>query len=169
MTNLHRITAAAALVCAAAATGALAGPGGHGAARPTSGRSALAIAEVDPVDPNAKGRVDFKYFPGDVERERAERSWLRFRIRHLDKDGAYTVWADDPLDLVDGVVEVPDGAGGTLTLTMNGGGNLNFRLDSKDGAAMPFGRTLAELAGRAVEIRNAEGAVVLAGTFPAID
>lgn len=169
MTNLHRITAAAALACAVAATGAIAGPGGNSAARPTKGRSELATAEVDPVDPNAKGRVDFKYFPGDVEKERAERSWLRFRIRHLDKDGAYTVYADDPLDAVDGVVPVPDPAGGTLTLTMNGGGNLNFRLDTKDGATMPFGRTLAELAGMAVEIRNADDVVVLAGTFPALD
>ena len=165
MTNLTRITAAAALVCAAAATSAIAKPG----ARPIAGRSTLAVAEVDPIDPNAKGRVDFKHFPGDVERERAERNWLRFRLRHLDKSGVYTLWADDPLDLVDGLVVVPDGAGGDFTLTMNGGGNLNFRLDSKEGATMPFGRTLAELAGAAMEIRDANGATVLAGTFPTLD
>jgi hypothetical protein len=170
MRNLTRFTAAVALVGAAAATSALALPGGgNGAAHPTRGRSALAIPDVDPPDANAVGRIDFKYFPGDVEKERVERSWIRFRLRHLDKSGAYTVFADDPLDAVDGVVAVPDGLGGTLTLTMNGGGNLNFRLDSKEGAAMPFGHTLAELAGAAVEIHDVNGAVVLAGTFPTLE
>jgi hypothetical protein len=168
MRNLTRLTAAAALVCAAAATSAVAKPG-NGAARPSSGRSTLAVAEVDPIDPNAKGRVDVKHFPGDVERERAERNWLRFRLRHLDKSGVYTLWMNDPLDAEDVLVVVPDGAGGDFTLTMNGGGNLNFRLDSKEGAAMPFGRTLAELAGAALELRDANGATVLAGTFPTLD
>ena len=170
MLHLNRLAAAVALVGAAAATSALAVPGGgNDAARPAKGRSALAIPEVDAPDANAVGRVDFKHYPGDVEKEREERSWIRFRLRHLDKDGAYTLYADDPLDAVDSVVAVPDGLGGTFTITMNGGGNRNLRLDSKEGATMPFGRTLAELAGAAVEIHDANGAIVLAGTFPTFD
>jgi len=127
------------------------------------GRPARARADLvnTAVDEDASGRVDVRHFPG-VGR-RTERSWLRFKLRHLDAGATYTLWMDDPsttedLSLVDTGV----------TLTANDDGADNLRIDTKHGGTLPFGGTLATLAGMTFEIRNGDGVAVLSGAVPAV-
>jgi len=125
------------------------------------------LAAPDPApDDNAVGNVSVKHF--DAIGERPERSWIRVRARHLDRKTEYQLWMDDPSSEGDATT-VQFG-----TFTTNGGGNVNFRLDTKAHGrehvsdSLPFGSTIDGLAGMAFEIRNGDGAVVLAGTFPDI-
>jgi hypothetical protein len=149
----HVAAAAAALLVSAAASAVLAAPAG----KPSSAKGPLAIPVAGP-DADARGTIDWKFFPANGDR--AERSWLRLRLGRLDGT-AYTVWIDDPAtpetDLVDA----------TWALTAHGRGNLNDRLDTKAAETLPFGATLATLAGQAIEIRDVNGVAVLAGSIPA--
>jgi hypothetical protein len=134
---------------------------GHGGAagRPKKAHVILTNTEADA---NAKGRIDVKYFP--LNGDRAERSWIRLRTRRLEGGATYTLWMDDPsTDLDPTVVQVPD-----VSITMRPRGQVNFRIDTAEGGTLPFGSTLALLAGNAVELRDVNGVAVLTGVFPTL-
>jgi hypothetical protein len=161
-----------ALAVAAFGASASAGPGrghggggGHARGKPTKGRSALVVPE-GAADADAKCVVDAKFFPA-VGR-RAERSWLRFKMRKLDADATFTVWIDDPADDEtngNALVQLVT----TDALVAGGRGGVNLMLDTKHEATLPFGAALADLAGRAVEVRDSAGTTtVLAGTLPTL-
>ena len=153
----HRIAfgaaLAASLAVAAASTDAQAGKG-----RP--GRASAQLVNTA-VDDDASGRVDVKHFPAVGRRQ--ERSWLRFKLRHLADDATYTLWMDDPSTAEDTSL-VDTG----ITLTTNDRGGDNHRIDTKHGGTLPFGGTLATLAGMNFEIRNGDGDAVLTGSVPAV-
>jgi hypothetical protein len=153
------------LAAALAASLALAAPAsagnGHGGstARP---EHALVVMTNTGVDANATGRMDVKHFP--AVGTRAERSWMRLRMRHLDRGATYTLWMDDPsTDTDPTLVQVTD-----VSIVTKGNGNVNFRIDTETGATLPFGSTLALLAGKAFEVRDAGGNAVLSGTVPTL-
>ena len=153
---------AAAVATIAAASAAEAKPGnGHGGGK---GRPVHAVAAMTNtgVDTDARGKLDVKFFP--AVGKRAERSWLRFKLGKLDAGADYTLWMDMPNDDPDaGIVQVTD-----VTLVPGERGGLNFRLDTKKGDVLPFGASLADLSGMAVEIRDATGVAVLSGNLPAV-
>lgn len=133
--------------------------GGGGKGRPGAARADLTNTGVDA---DASCRVDVKHFPA-VGR-RAERSWLRFKVRNVDANASHSLWMDDPATVGDAtLVEV---AG--LAITSNDDGRANLRIDTKHGGVLPFGSTLAGLAGLPLEIRNGAGAAVFTGSLPAI-
>lgn len=109
--------------------------------------------------PPPAGRIDETVRAADAGH--AARSLLRLRVEHFAADAEFTLWGDDPAT-----------SGSALTqfgsLTTNGRGGGAFVLDSQDGDPMPFGAALADLAGKAVEVRDAGGGAVLVGEFPAL-
>ena len=135
------------------------------AAESQGAHSALAVPDPAPDD-NAAGSLSVKHF--DARGARPERSWIRVRARHLERKTEYTLWMDDPSTVGDATT-VQFGS-----FTTNGGGNVNYRLDTKPHGRdhvsddLPFGATIDGLAGLPFEIRNGDGAVVLQGTFPDI-
>jgi hypothetical protein len=144
------------LVATASAT-----PGdGHGGGRGRPGRATADLVNTG-ADEDASGRIDVKHFPA-VGR-RVERSWLRFKVRHLDANATYSLSMDDPSTAEDASL-VDTG----ITLTTNDDGADNFRIDTKHGGTLPFGGTLATLAGMNFEIRNGDGVAVLSGAVPAV-
>ena len=129
------------------------------AARAQGAKTLLERPETPPDD-NAVGNLSVKHF--DAVGNRPERSWLRVRARHLERKTEYSLWLDDPSTDADPTL-VQFG-----TLTTNGGGNVNHRIDTKRGGTVPFDSSIDGLAGMAFELRDAEGNVVLLGTFPDI-
>ena len=129
------------------------------AARAQGAKTRLERPETPPDD-NAVGNLSVKHF--DAVGNRAERSWIRVRARHLERKAEYSLWLDDPSSVGDPTL-VQFG-----TLTTNGGGNVNHRIDTKRGGTLPFDATIDGLAGMAFEIRDANGDVVLQGSFPDI-
>lgn len=157
------------LVAAMAASLGLAGtaaakPGnGHGG---SGGKGRPGAARVDltntGVDADATCRVDVKHFP--AVGKRAERSWLRFKVKNADAAAAYSLWMDDPATVGDATLVEVTG----LTITSDDEGKANYRVDTKHGGVLPFGSTLAGLAGLPLEIRNGAGAAVFTGSLPAV-
>lgn len=135
------------------------------AAATRGARSKLDVPDPAPDD-NAKGNLSVKQFADSGRRP--GRSWIRVRARHLDRKTGYTLWLDDPSTEGDNTT-VQFGA-----FTTNGGGNVNYRLDTmphgreRSSDALPFGSSIDGLAGMAFEIKDGDGAVVLQGTFPDI-
>lgn len=113
------------------------------------------------ADISASGRIDVRHFPAVGKRD--ERSWIRFRLRRLDAEATYTLWMDDPSTDADPAL-VDTG----ITLTTNSRGGDNQRIDTKHGGTLPFGGTLATLAGMNFELRNGDGVAVLSGALPAV-
>ncbi len=133
--------------------------GGGGKGRPGAARVDLTNTGVDA---DASCRVDVKHFP--TVGRRAERSWLRFKVRNADANSSFSLWMDDPATVGDAtLVEV---AG--LTISSNDDGKANHRVDTKHGGVLPFGSTLAGLAGLPLEVRNGAGAAVFTGSLPAV-
>jgi len=125
--------------------------------RPSGARSVLAIP-VDGPDLNATGRLNVKHFP--AHHARVERTWFKLKLRHLDKDTDYTLWADDPSTEGTELVQFD-------TFTTKHSGSYNYSRDTKKGAALTFGAALTDLGGNAIEVRNAAGTVViLSGIIP---
>ena len=107
----------------------------------------------------ARGRVEIERRP-ETRRAPAQ-SLLRFRMQHLLRGEAYTLWADAPSDGTEVLqrfqpFEVVPLKNRTATVVLG-----------STTPAIPFGATLDELAGRRVQIRNAAGVPVLSGTIPA--
>jgi hypothetical protein len=109
--------------------------------------------------PAPSGRIDESVRAADAGH--AARSHLRLTVEHLAAGATFTLWADDPATPGTALTQF-----GSLTTDGKGRGALD--LDSQDGDPMPFGASLADLAGKAVEVRDGGGAAVLAGEFPAL-
>jgi len=124
---------------------------------PTKGKSKLTRPDGAP-DRNAFAKLDVMHIP--AKSGRAERSWFRLKLRHLDKSATYTLWADDPSTAAADLVQFD-------SVTTQRSGNFNYMKDTKDGETLPFGATLAGLAGRRIEVRVAAGTTtIVAGTMP---
>ncbi len=156
-----RMLAAAGLAVLAAGVAPDAGAaGGNPNGRPGRGRSELVPSDGGP-DADATGRVEVKHFPQN--RSRDERSWFRVKVRHLDASTEYTLWADDPSTPETDLVQFDSS-------TTNDDGNFNYAKDTKRSDALPFGATLADLGGKAIEVRDAGGTTtLLAGTVPSLN
>ncbi len=118
---------------------------------PSADRTILAPPIGGP-DADANARVDVKHFPANGSRE--ERSWLRMKIRRLDAETTYTLWADDPSTLATVPVQFD-------SFTTRRSGSFNYMADTKRGATLPFGATLANLSGMVLEVRDAAGTTIL--------
>jgi hypothetical protein len=125
--------------------------GGNPNGRPTAGRTTLSPPD-GAADLDAAARLDVKHVPAN--RSRAERSWFRMKVRHLDSSTEYTLWADDPSTLANDVVQFD-------SFTTAKSGNFNYTQDTKKGGTLPFGATLANLSGMVVEVRDAAGTTTL--------
>lgn len=143
----------------ALATGLALSPGAEGRAngRPSMGRTRLPLPDGAP-DLNAVARLDVKHFPAN--HSRLERSWFRLKVRHLDVSTVFTLWADDPSTPETDLVQFD-------SFTTGYYGNFNYTKDTRSGDALPFGATLADLSGKAIEVRDSAGTTtLLAGTIP---
>lgn len=119
----------------------------------------LAAAELSP-SPDAYGRLTAKHYP--PHGKAAERSWLRLQAWKLEKKADYRMFVDDPT--VEGEDFQPFGD----AITTRGNGNINARVDTKKGGALPFGKTLDELGGASFQLRDSADAVVLVGLLPTL-
>ena len=138
---------------------ALAGAGAAGGLAIATGRSPLVPTDSSPA-PRARGEVTVDRFELDASRK--ERAWFRLAVSGLDPDTTYTLWADDPSTSSDtSLVEF-------ATVTTRRRGHAVVRFDTGKGGTLPFGATLESLGGASVEVRDAGGGVVLAGTFPTL-
>jgi hypothetical protein len=126
--------------------------------RPSGARTILSPPVGGP-DQDAIGRLFVKHFPSN--RSRAERSWFKLKLRHLDGATEYTLWADDPTTAGTEFVQFD-------SFTTRNNGNFNYTRDTKKGSALTFGATLTSFGGKPIEVRNAAGTVVvLSGFIPA--
>lgn len=145
--------AVVAFASAVAADVAVADPG-HDPVR--HGRATLS-APAGATLPGASGRIEAEIKPARGHHDETAR--LSLKLRHLEGAATYTLWGTDPVSL-------------TLTqfgeVTAKEDGNADFKLDTKHGDSLPFGATLDDLAGGAVEVHDAAGGVALSGNFPAI-
>ena len=122
---------------------------------PPKGPPLKGRADLTSNVPGASGRVETQFKPGDSHKP--AQSKLKIKLHHLARDSEYTLWGIDPA---------------TLTLsqfgsvTTHGEGDAEFKVDTKHGDSLPFGASLADLAGTALEVHDASGAVALSGTFP---
>jgi hypothetical protein len=158
-----KLVLAAALAASLGLAGtAAATPGnGHGGGKGRPGAARADLTNTG-VDADALCRVDVKHFP--AVGHRAERSWLRFKVRNMDANASFSLWMDDPATVGDAtLVQVTD-----VTITSNDDGGANLRIDTKHGGVLPFGSTLAGLAGLPLEVRNGAGAAVFTGSLPAV-
>ena len=119
--------------------------------RPDADRTVLAPPLGGP-DADGTARVDVKHFPANGARE--ERSWLRMKVRKLDGETTYTLWADDPSTLATDPVPFD-------SFTTKRSGIFNYMADTKKGGTLPFGATLANLSGMVLEVRDAAGTTIL--------
>lgn len=115
---------------------------------------------ASPAPPPPRGRIEA------VRREpmlrTGAREVLRIDLDRLQADETYSVWGDDPLDASSECAAVEPGI-----VVPSRRGDAEIVFDTATGCALPFGATLDELAGRRVELRDGEGAVVLVGVIPA--
>lgn len=133
-------------------------PGSDGASgKPSQGKGRMSPSEDGP-DSKSSAKVFVKHFP--EHRSRQERSWFRLKTRRLDRSADYTIWADDPSTPGAELVQFD-------TVTTKRNGAFYYKGDTKKGDAMPFGATLADLSGMALEVRDAGGTTtILVGTVP---
>jgi hypothetical protein len=127
--------------------------------RALRGRSPLTPPVGAPL-PDARGEIEVEQLAANASRK--ERSWFRLAVLRLDPNATYTLWAHD----------IPAPGGIFLQfgwLTTNGEGDGRYVLDTNRGDVMPFGESLPDLAGRAVEVRDVDGEMtLLAGSIPAV-
>ena len=110
--------------------------------------------------PDAYGRLTVKDYP--VVGNRPARSWVRLQAWKLERGEDFTMYLDDP------TVEGDDFQPWGDSIAARGNGNINFRVDTKKGGALPFGKTADELAGAQFQLRDGEGNIVLTGVFPTL-
>ncbi len=134
--------------------GALAGAGS-----PRQGREDLVSPEGS-ATPDAYGRLTVKDYP--AVGNRPARDWVRLQAWKLERGEDFTMVLDDPTVLGDDFQAWGD------SIAARGNGNINFRVDTKKGGSLPFGKTADELAGAQFQLRDSEGVVVLAGLFPTL-
>lgn len=155
--------AVALLAVAAAFASAATAQAGKAKGRPLKGEATLSLPPGGP-DADATGVLDVKFFP--AVGKRPERSWIRLKLKRLDPNAEFTIWADDPSTPATDLVQIPSAS----PVVSNDSGVVQLKLDTKHAAgAMPFGASLADLAGKPIEVRDAAGvAVVLEGSFPTL-
>ncbi|MHC4820160.1 MAG: hypothetical protein ACYTDX_00395 [Planctomycetota bacterium] len=138
------------LLAAPLADEALAKKGGKSKGRTDMERSIYTDLE------RARGRIEVSIFPALEGRE--ERVILRLTAHGLSKKADYDIIAVDLLN---------NPAGNLLlaSVSTNGKGNLNVSLDTKRGT-FPTDVTMADLEGRRIWLRGADGVVVLYGDMP---
>jgi hypothetical protein len=125
-------------------------PGAPAVGEAGVGISALTSPEGSAF-PDASGRVRV--------RAREGRHSLDVRVRGLSDGAVFTVCVADAFGNVETLGE----------LTTSGGGNGALEVDTGEGGMLPFGASgVAELAGLAVRVKDADGDVVLAGVVPAL-
>ncbi len=113
------------------------------------GRAALVAPETSP-QPGATGEVEIRSQP--------DRQRFAVEVENVDP-------------LVDLAVFLDDGTGtlGEVGSQPAGSDERELVFDTGDGDSLPFGATtVADLVGRALEVRDGTGAVVLQGTLPAL-
>jgi len=129
---------------------------GHGHDPTLHARSELS-PPGGPTPPGPAGKLDVDFKPADAHH--AESSSVKIDLKDLAAGGTYTLWADDP--------STPDA---TLvqfaSTTADDDGRAKVEFKTHDGDLLPFGATLDDLGGQAIEVHDAASAVVLAGSFP---
>jgi hypothetical protein len=124
---------------------------------PMNGHSRLAPPE-GALDANARGRVSAHYTP--ESRTRVDRSRFEVSGRRLDALTGYTLWMDNPATAAPDLVQID-------TVTTGRAGAFRYGKDTRSGDALPFGLSLSNLSGVAVEVRDSTGTTtVLAGVVP---
>ena len=152
-------TLAAGTTLAALSLVALVGEAQGGRARGLPLKAVADLASVEPaVDEDARGGIAVKFWGANARR--VERSKMVVKLQRLDGTD-YSLWMDDPSTPETDLVEV-------TTFVTHGRGNARVRFDTKLEETMPFGATLADLGGKAFEIRDAAGVAVMVGTVPAL-
>lgn len=117
------------------------------------------------VRDNAKGKATLGAVPGGPEPSASAKvksifkgtsgaSALDVKLKKADKKATYTVW-------------IEDGPSSGSLVAVGDAVKARFQRSSAKGDPLPFGVSSAlELSGRAIEIRDATGAVVVSGTLP---
>jgi hypothetical protein len=136
-------------------------PGGGAVGRPGSARADLVLAVASP-DADAAGRIEVRRFAAN--RGRAAREWMVVKVRRADAGAALSLWMDDPSTTDDDATLTQVA---TTGFTAGARGGAQVRFDTKHGA-LPFSSTLANLAGKSLEVRGAAGDPLLAAVVPEI-
>ncbi len=125
--------------------------------RPFKGRTAMGPPDGS-LDGNARGRITAQFTP--ERRRHVERSRLDIRVARLERSTGFTLWMDNPGTPDPALVQID-------TFTTSRRGSFHYSKDTRRGDALPFGATLSNLSGVAVEVRDAGGTeTILAGAFP---
>jgi len=109
-----------------------------------------------PTEP--AGRIEITRWP--ATKTRAERSRLVLRLKRLSVGQTYTLWADDPGEAL---LRFHGFAPYQVTPLRRKTTVLKYETGK---AAFPFDASLEELGGQMLQVRDAAGNVVLAGSFP---
>jgi hypothetical protein len=120
-------------------------------ARATVARARLAPPE-NAARRRARGRIVERILPGDA------RQVLTFGLSGL-RRGVYTLLCDDPATEDPTAIAIAE-------VRTNRGGAATLRIDTGRGDALPFGESLRDLAGARVELRDADGRLILSGEMP---
>jgi hypothetical protein len=144
------LVAAAAALLGAGAAAAVASP------RAQNSRSVLA----SDAQYGVKGRVSIQRRP--ATRRAPVREIVVLRMQRLVAAGTYTLFADSPLDLDTTFQQIEP-----YEVVALRNRTATVKYDSATEAPLPFGATLDQLAGQRIQVRDGDGNVVLAGTFPA--
>ena len=110
---------------------------------------------------SVKGRIVVER--REATRKAPERETLELSLSRMRAGETYTIWMDDPFDDSDLVVRTPP-----YDILPRPTRKAVVRFVSGTAQGLPFGGTLADLASRRVQVRNAAGKVVVVGTVPAI-
>jgi hypothetical protein len=144
----------AAFAVSAAASGGADDPGGGGGGSGGGGTSCRARADLFRAggarDADATGYVEIRTGSGHER--------LKVEAEHLDPGAAVEVYVDDGAGTM-----VPAGPA-----TADSVGTAELEIDAGDGGTLPGGAVVAaDLSGRAVEVRDDIGCILLAGEIPA--
>ena len=124
---------------------------------PTLHARANLTRPVDSAFPKSVGKISEEVHPATDDKP--EWSRLRIEIKGLAPFTQYALFTDDPATADATLVQF-------ATLTTDGKGRVRATYDTRKGATLPLGATLADLAGKAIEVRDGADAVVLSGNFP---
>ncbi|MCE9635336.1 MAG: hypothetical protein K8T90_06470 [Planctomycetes bacterium] len=123
-------------------------------------RTAQTTLASDP-EFRVKGRI--KVQRQEATKKLPERETLEVSLSRLVKGGTYSLWADDPTDGSESLVRIPP-----YDFVPKGNRTAVLRFGGTSPQSLPFGATLADLAARRVQVRDASGHVVVVGPVPAI-
>ena len=110
---------------------------------------------------SVKGRIVVER--REAARKSPERETCTLSLSRMLAHETYSIWMDDPLDDSDSVVRTPP-----FDVVPRRNRTAVVRFVSGTAQGLPFGATLADLASRRIQVRNAAGTVVVVGTVPTI-